>query len=93
MDINKGKRLREEWGDKPCNHPNFEKETQGAPMSNLGYVENKTGDYICTQCGEVFTKAEKLKLIGPKSSRKNKGIAIEVIPFIINYIKSFNAII
>ena len=29
MDINKGKRLREEWGDKPCNHPNFEKETQG----------------------------------------------------------------
>jgi len=59
MDIKKGQRLREEWGDKPCDHPSFEKETQGAPISGLGYVESKTGDYICTQCGEVFTKAEK----------------------------------
>ena len=59
MDIKKGQRLREEWGDKPCDHPNFEKETQGAPISGLRYVESKTGDYICTQCGETFTKAEK----------------------------------
>lgn len=59
MDIKKGQKLREEWGNKPCNHPSFEKETQGAPISGLGYVESKTGDYICTQCGEVFTKAEK----------------------------------
>ena len=69
MDINKGKRLREEWGDKPCNHPNFEKETQGAPMSNLGYVENKTGDYICTQCGEVFTKAEKAAIEATRAKK------------------------
>lgn len=31
MDIKKGQELREEWGDKPCDHPSFEKETQGAP--------------------------------------------------------------
>lgn len=62
MDIKKGQKLREEWGNKPCNHPSFEKETQGAPISGLGYVESKTGDYICTQCGEVFTKAERKKL-------------------------------
>lgn len=58
MDIKKGERLREEWGNKPCNHPSFEKETQGAALSG-GYVESKTGDYICTQCGEVFLKTEK----------------------------------
>jgi hypothetical protein len=62
MDIKKGQRIREEWGDKTCDHPSFEKETQGAPISGLGYVESKTGDYICTQCGEVFTKAEKDKI-------------------------------
>ncbi len=58
MDIKKGQRLREEWDDKPCDHPSFEKETQGQVLS-YGYVEEKTGDYICTQCGETFTKAEK----------------------------------
>ena len=60
MDIKKGDRLREEWGGKHCDHPSFEKETQGAPIvKGMGYVEVKTGDYICTQCGEAFTKAEK----------------------------------
>lgn len=59
MDIKKGKQLRKEGDNTPCDHPSFSKETQGAPISGLGYVEVKTGDYICTQCGEVFTKAEK----------------------------------
>lgn len=60
MDIKKGEELRKEWGGKHCDHPSFEKETQGAPIvKGMGYVEVKTGDYICTQCGEVFTKDEK----------------------------------
>lgn len=60
MDIKKAENLRKEWGDKACDHPSFEKETQGAPIvKGMGYVEEKTGDYVCTQCGEVFTKAEK----------------------------------
>lgn len=62
MDIKKGEQLRKEWGNAPCDHPSFSKETQGAPISGLGYVEVKTGDYICTQCGAVFTRAEKDKI-------------------------------
>ena len=62
MDIKKGQELRDNWGNSPCEHPSFEKETIGAPISGLSYVEQKTGDYICTQCGEVFTKDEKEKI-------------------------------
>lgn len=62
MNIKKAQNLRNKWGDKPCNHPRFERETQGAPILGLGYVEVKTGDYICTQCGEVFTKEEKCEI-------------------------------
>lgn len=63
MDIKKGQELREEWGNKPCLHLTFEKETQGQVLS-YGYVEEETGDYICTQCGEVFTRAEKDEIEG-----------------------------
>lgn len=59
MDIKKGEQLRKEWGNAPCDHPSFPKETQGTPILGLRYVEVKTGDYIYTQCGNVFTKAEK----------------------------------
>lgn len=62
MDIKKGEQLRREWDGTLCPHSNFSKETQGAPIAGLGYVESKTGDYICTQCGKVFTKAEKDKI-------------------------------
>ena len=58
MDIKKGKELRESWGDRPCNHPSFSKETYGQVLSS-GYVEQKTGDYLCTVCGAEFTEAEK----------------------------------
>lgn len=43
MDIKKGEELRKEWGGKHCDHPSFEKETQGAPIvKGMGYVEVKT---------------------------------------------------
>ena len=42
-------RLREEWGNKSCEHPNYEKEYhRGAD----------TMDKVCTQCGEVLSEAE-----------------------------------
>ena len=37
------------WGDKPCSHPNIEKE-----YGPLGH----TGDYRCVQCGATFTEDE-----------------------------------
>lgn len=46
-----------------CDHPSFIKEWIGAPISGLGYVEQKTGDYICSQCGQVFTKEEVEEII------------------------------
>lgn len=61
MDIKVAKSLREKWGDKPCEHLSFEKETQGQVLLG-GYVEQKTGDYVCTQCGECFTEKEKKEI-------------------------------
>lgn len=43
MQAKTARRLREAWGDKPCNHPNLEKEYE------LG---SDTGDYVCTSCGK-----------------------------------------
>ena len=64
MDIKlNGTKLQEKWGDAPCDHPSFIKEWIGAPISGLGYVEKKTGDYICSQCGQVFTKEEVEEII------------------------------
>lgn len=78
--IKKGQRLRKEWGDKPSCHPCFEKETQGQVLSH-GYAEEKTGDYICTQCGETFTKAEKDEIEANRATKLSitvKGIATKL---------------
>ena len=57
MQIDDAKRLRREWGDKPCGHPYAQKEyDRGA----------QTGDWICTQCGAVFDSREEWE-----SKRKN----------------------
>lgn len=34
-------------GDKVCNHPRFEKEVYGM-VTVSGYIETKTGDYVCS---------------------------------------------
>lgn len=57
MDIIKGIELRKAWGDKPCDHPSFSKETQSQVLP-FGYVEQKTGDYLCIICGTEFTDEE-----------------------------------
>ncbi len=44
MNYSDAARLREKWGDKPCNHPEIEAEVEaGHPSIN----------YVCTTCGKV----------------------------------------
>lgn len=49
MQSRKADEIRKEWGDKECDHPEFDKEY---------YLGAQTGDYICTQCGRGFTEQE-----------------------------------
>jgi uncharacterized protein with PIN domain len=44
MQTDKARKLREQWGNKPCDHESVVKEyDRGAA----------TGDYVCTQCGRA----------------------------------------
>jgi hypothetical protein len=53
MEYNAVQKLKEEWGNKPCDHPRLEKVYfTGAFLIN----------YVCTQCGADFTIAQKLEI-------------------------------
>jgi hypothetical protein len=45
--------LKQEWGDKPCDHPAFAKEY------DLG---ERTGNFVCTTCGATFTFRQKAEI-------------------------------
>lgn len=62
MDYLKAEELRKSWGDKPCSHPNFEVETHLDPE----HMPVKTGDYVCTVCGQDFTKEEVNKILSER---------------------------
>jgi hypothetical protein len=49
--------LQQEWGDKPCDHPAFAKEY------DLG---ERTGNFICTQCGKSITFKERAELLAAR---------------------------
>jgi len=51
--------LQKEWGDKACTHPAFAKEY------DLG---ERTGNYVCTQCGTIITFREKAELMAARGS-------------------------
>jgi hypothetical protein len=53
MQMKRAKQLQEEWGDKSCPHPVF------AKAYDAGV---KTGEFICTQCGRVFTFRERSEI-------------------------------
>lgn len=54
-------KVKESWGDKPCDHPHIEKEYySGAFLTN----------WICTQCGKEFSIPEKLEM-----DEKNKELS------------------
>ena len=59
MQSRKAAELRQAWGNKRCNHPDFDKEY---------YLGAQTGDYVCVQCGECFTRHEKEAI----ESKRNK---------------------
>lgn len=42
MQLSEAMKLQEAWGDKPCDHPSWEREY---------YLGSHTGDDACTQCG------------------------------------------
>ena len=53
MQRKKAEELKAAWGDAPCDHPSLSKEyDQG----------ERTGSYVCAQCGRRFTFKEKAEL-------------------------------
>ena len=52
MEYLAAQKKKEEWGAKPCTHPRLEREYySGAFLTN----------YVCVQCGEEFTIAQKME--------------------------------
>jgi len=53
MEYYLAQKVKEAWGNEPCNHPHIEREYYtGAFLTN----------YICVQCGQEFTIAQKLEM-------------------------------
>ena len=49
--------LQQEWGDKPCDHPAFAKEYANG---------ERTGKFVCTQCGTTVTFREKAEIVASR---------------------------
>ena len=65
--------LRENWGEKPCNHDHVEKEY---------YLGAQTGDYVCTTCGRDFTsmsavERDRQKRHKEKSDQRDRDTAAQ----------------
>ena len=51
--------LQQAWGDKVCDHPAFAKEyDQG----------ERTGKYVCTQCGAIVSPMERAQIRAARAS-------------------------
>jgi hypothetical protein len=51
MQLDDAVALKKAWGNKPCDHPDYEKEY---------FNGTSTGDYVCTTCGRaVWGRPEK----------------------------------
>lgn len=61
MQMSEIKKLKDSWGNKPCDHPELDKEYI------LGY---QTGDYICTSCGESFLAEQAKKILEKRQNKK-----------------------
>ncbi len=62
MEFNQSLKLKEQWGNKPCDHPHVEK---------VYYAGAFILNYSCTMCGTDFTVAAKLEL--EQMRKKGKG--------------------
>jgi hypothetical protein len=59
MQAKRAAAIREEWGDKPCEHPTFAKE----------YAEGeRTGDYVCTQCGAKVSFRQRAEILASRKA-------------------------
>jgi DNA-directed RNA polymerase subunit RPC12/RpoP len=59
MQAKRAAALREEWGDKPCEHSTLAKE----------YAEGeRTGDYVCTQCGAKVTFRQRAEILASRKT-------------------------
>ena len=59
MEMKKVQRLRTAWGDKPCDHPDYDREN---------YRGMDTGDKVCMQCGQMLSDEEIDKIRRKKQS-------------------------
>lgn len=53
MEYYVAQKVKDEWGNKPCEHPHLEREYYGG-----AFLIN----WICTQCGKEFTIAQKMEM-------------------------------
>jgi|WetSurMetagenome_2_1015567.scaffolds.fasta_scaffold197186_2 hypothetical protein len=62
MEYNDVQLLKNEWGNKFCNHPKFEKEYyNGAFLTS----------YVCNICGKEFSVYEKMELEASRKKQKH----------------------
>lgn len=54
MQKKKARELQQAWAGKPCPHPTFAKEY------DLG---ERTGSYVCTQCGAIVSFKQKAEIL------------------------------
>lgn len=64
-------KLREKWGDKPCNHKNLEKEY---------HAGSATGDYVCKQCGRAGYGQNWVEKEKMEANMENKSRKVQVVP-------------
>jgi hypothetical protein len=53
MEYSEAQKVKEAWGNEPCEHQHLEKEYYGG-----AFLIN----WVCIQCGKEFTIAEKLEM-------------------------------
>ena len=53
MEYLAAQKVKDAWGKNPCDHPNLEKEY---------YVGAFLINFVCTQCGQEFTLAQKFEI-------------------------------
>lgn len=59
MQNKKAKELQAAWGGKACDHPAFAKEYDNG---------ERTGNYVCTQCGAIVSFREKAEITAARKS-------------------------
>jgi hypothetical protein len=64
MEYAVAQKIKETWGRKPCDHPAFEKEY---------YVGAFLINWVCTQCGQEFTIAQKLEIDSTRRRMSHAG--------------------